>query len=473
MDHVQAPTLRIVPGEPGHAGPPPPQHDARPREDPYPSQAGATPWSKGGLPAHGRTLSVVVRERGFDGEGTRPRDGRPLQAVHGLAPERLEELLAQTLDGDGPALLPVPAGTPRSRVRELLATMRPSSVRTVDGVTRLDGGVPSRADTAVVITTSGSTGVPKGVELSASALLSSARASVARIGAASGDAWLCVLPAGHISGIQVMIRALTMGTRAVHAAFSTDTMAELIEDLRPHVSLVPTQLRRLLAAGTDLSPLRTVLLGGAAAEPALLQAARESVRVTTTYGMSETCGGCVYDGVPLEGVRVRVDSPTPGEPGRVLLAGPVLSSGYRLAPGAREDPDALTLDEEGVRWLRTNDLGRLGEDGRLHVLGRVDEVINTGGHKVVPGQVNALLLEHPAVADSVVVGRPDPEWGERVSAVVVPVDRDAPPSLERLRAWVGERLPSYAAPRELEVRDFLPLLASGKPDLVALRGRSV
>ncbi|WP_017570489.1 AMP-binding protein [Nocardiopsis halotolerans] len=402
---------------------------------------------------------------------TRPGPRRPLQAVRGLPPEHLADLLARALDGRGPALLPIPDGTPEPRVADLLTAMRPASLRTPDGTTALEGSAPAREDTALVITTSGSTGTPKGVELSSTALRSSARASVRRIGATGTDTWLCVLPAGHISGIQVMTRALAMGTRAHHAAFSTDTVAHMAEELHPHVSLVPTQLRRLLAAGTDLSALGTILLGGAAADPALLQDARAAGgRVVTTYGMSETCGGCVYDGVPLDGVRVRVDSPDPGEPGRILLSGPVLLSGYRLAPGTRTDPNALVTDDDGTRWLRTNDLGRLSGDGTLSVLGRVDEVVNTGGHKVVPGQVNDLLLRHPAVAESVVVGRPDPEWGERVSAVVVPADPDAPPSLEQLRSWVRERLPAYAAPREVEVRASLPMLASGKPDLVALRG---
>jgi len=423
--------------------------------------------------AVGRTLAGVARENQVDTQVKVPpsEEGRPLQAVLGLAPERFGDLLAGALDGEGPALLPIPAGTPDARVRDLLAAMRPETLRGPDGVTALDGSAPAGADTALVVTTSGSTGAPKGVELSAHALRASARASVARIGAGPGDAWLCVLPAGHISGIQVMTRALATGAEAVHAPFDTDTVRELAARLRPHVSLVPTQLRRLLAAGADPSLFGTVLLGGAAAEPALVEAARAAgARVLTTYGMSETCGGCVYDGVPLDGVRVRVDSGAPGEPGRILLSGPMLLSGYRLAPGAAGDPDALTRDADGRSWLRTNDLGRLDADGRLSVLGRMDEVVNTGGHKVVPGQVNALLMEHPAVAESVVVGRPDPEWGERVSAVVVPADPDAPPTLEQLRSWVRERLPSYAAPRELDLRRSLPMLASGKPDLVALRG---
>lgn len=379
-------------------------------------------------------------------------------------------MLGEALEGTGPALLPVPDGTPDARAAELLTSMRPSSLRTPEGVVPLDGGVPVGADAALVITTSGSTGAPKGVELSASALSASARTSVARIGAAHGDTWLCVLPAGHISGVQVMTRAHVTGTRAVHAPFDVDGVLESAERLRPHVSLVPTQLRRLLTAGADLSLFGTILLGGAAAEPDLLERAHSAGgRVITTYGMSETCGGCVYDGVPLDGVLVRIDSEEEGSPGRILLGGPTLLTDYRMPPGTATDPHVLTDDGSGRRLLRTNDLGRTGPDGRLQVLGRVDEVVNTGGHKVVPGQVKALLSEHPKVAESVVVGRPDPEWGERVCAVVVAVDPAAPPVLDELRSHVRERLPAYAAPRELEVRTKLPMLASGKPDLVALR----
>lgn len=395
--------------------------------------------------------------------------GRALRAAVGLSPEQITDLYARALEGEGPALLPVPAGTPEVRVRELLESMRPDSVLTPEGRTRLAGGAPVGEDTALVLTTSGSTGAPKGVELSSSALLASARASVERIGAGPQDPWLCVLPAGHISGLQVITRALAGGTEPVHAPFDVDGVAGLAERLNPHVSLVPTQLRRLLSAGMDLGRFGTVLLGGAAAEPALLEAAREAGgRVMTTYGMSETCGGCVYDGVPLDGVEARVESEEPGGPGRIVLSGPVLASGYRYPPGTGPGPDPFVREPSGQRVLRTQDLGRF-EEGRLRVLGRVDEVINTGGHKVVPSQVETLLSTHPAVAESVVVGRHDPEWGQRVSAVVVPSDTGAPPTLADLRSWVRERLPAHAAPRELDLRESIPLLASGKPDLVALR----
>ncbi|MFD0800255.1 class I adenylate-forming enzyme family protein, partial [Streptomonospora algeriensis] len=230
---------------------------------------------------------------------------------------------------------------------------------------------------------------------------------------------------------------------------------------------VPTQLRRLVDAGADLSAFGTILVGGAAAQPELLETARAvGGRVVTTYGMSETCGGCVYDGEPLEGVGVRI-----ADDGRILLGGPTLFAGYRL------DPDAtaarLVRDEDGAPWLRTGDLGRFDADGRLAVRGRLDDVVNTGGHKVVPGEVAALLMRLDSVADAAVVGRPDPVWGERVAAVVVPADPAAPPGLEEVRAWVGAHLPRYAAPRELELRSRLPLLSSGKPDLAALRARAV
>lgn len=192
--------------------------------------------------------------------------------------------------------------------------------------------------------------------------------------------------------------------------------------------------------------------------------------------MSETCGGCVYDGVPLDGVQVALaredDSAEPpdhgGEPsrpsslgGRIWISGPVLFSRYR---GQLTGQAAL---RDG--WLRTGDLGRLDSSGRLVVRGRADDVINTGGHKVVPGEVAAVLQTCPGVRDVAVVGQPDPEWGERVIAVVVPADPADPPALELLRLHVRERLPRYAAPSRVVMIDAVPMLSSGKHDIVRLR----
>jgi O-succinylbenzoic acid--CoA ligase len=173
--------------------------------------------------------------------------------------------------------------------------------------------------------------------------------------------------------------------------------------------------------------------------------------------MSETCGGCVYDGVPLEGVTVREDGD-----GRLRISGPVLMNRYHGMPDLTA---AVLVDDEFV----TSDLGYIGDDKRVVVRGRADDVINTGGHKVVPGEVAAVLATHPGVREVVVVGRPDPEWGERVTAVVVPADPAEPPTVELLRTHVSARLPRYACPSEVVLTEAIAVLPSGKPDLAALK----
>jgi O-succinylbenzoic acid--CoA ligase len=196
-----------------------------------------------------------------------------------------------------------------------------------------------------------------------------------------------------------------------------------------------------------------VLLGGAAAPPELLEQARGAgVRVVTTYGMSETSGGCVYDGVPLPGVTVEA-----GE--RIRLCGSVVARGYRLRPD-------LTAELFDGQCFTTSDRGVL-VDGRLVVQGRTDDVLVTGGENVAPAAVEAVLAAHPSVAEVAVVGAPDEEWGQRVVAVVV---LRGPLSLEEARDHVGRRLPRSHAPRELRVVDALPLLPSGKIDRMGLRG---
>jgi o-succinylbenzoate---CoA ligase len=228
---------------------------------------------------------------------------------------------------------------------------------------------------------------------------------------------------------------------------------------------VPTQLRRLLdvdittkaGAPAPLTGFSSVLLGGAAAPAGLLEAARAArIPVVTSYGMTETCGGCVYDGIPLDEVRVKIGD----EDGRIWVGGPVLFSGYVGGP------ERLAPDDG---WFRTGDLGRLDSAGRLVVRGRADDVINTGGYKVVPGEVAAALQTCRGVRDVAVVGQPDRQWGERVVAVVRPADPADPPTLELLRLHVRERLPRYAAPSEMVVVDAIPMLPSGKHDIAQLR----
>ena len=381
---------------------------------------------------------------------------RPLRAVLvRQATPRLVELLAAALDGTGPAILPLDAGLPAARLTELIAALGPGSIEDAGAVTPLRSAETKGVaeGTAVVVGTSGSTGAPKGVELSAAALRYSARASLDRLGARAGGRWLCCLPVTHVAGLQVLVRSLVSGTEPVLAERAD--AGTVAGSGCAHVSLVPTQLQRLLQdAAAPLAGFSSVLLGGAAAPAGLLTAARDaSVPVVTTYGMTETCGGCVYDGVPLDGVRAEVR-----DDGRIWINGPVLFSGYRGGPPAPADG-----------WFRTGDLGALDTAGRLTVRGRADDVINTGGHKVVPGEVAAALQTCPGVRDAAVVGQPDPEWGERVVAVVVPADPADPPALELLRRHVRERLPRYAIPSRVVMVDAVPVLPSGKHDIIRLR----
>jgi o-succinylbenzoate---CoA ligase len=397
--------------------------------------------------------------------------GRPLHAL--LLPPaagagRLLEALAAALDGTGPAILPLDPRLPEARVADLLEAFSPQVVESEEGAIRwrpaarirtpAASGADLPDDVAVVIATSGSTGEPKGAQLSAGALVHSAGASLRRIGARPGERWLCPLPTSHIAGLGVLVRSLVAGT--------TPVVTERLDPAGPglgapgcaYASLVPTQLRRMLDAGADLAALRAILVGGAAVPPGLVADAQAAgTRVITTYGMSETCGGCVYDGMPLDGVAVRT-----GDGGVIRIGGPVVFSGYRNRPGLT----AAALDDG---WFVTSDVGALAPDGRLTVRGRADEMINTGGEMVAPAEVAAILAECPGVAEAAVFGVPDPDWGERVTAAVVPTDTMSPPQLAALRAAVRQRLPHYAAPKTLILLPALPLLPSGKPDLSTLR----
>jgi O-succinylbenzoic acid--CoA ligase len=400
---------------------------------------------------------------------TSPRNRRPLQAILLNGPAdapRLIEPLGAALDGTGPAILPVDAGLPPEQAARLIEAFDADEVVSADGELTVRSGSASGAaeDTAVIISTSGSTGAPKGVELSAGALRASARASLARVGARAGERWLACLPVTHVAGLQVLVRSLESGTEPTVAAVAdAESLAGALSghDAAAHVSIVPTQFVRLMGtpAGREaLAGFSSVLVGGAAAASGLLAQARAArVRAVTTYGMSETCGGCVYDGVPLDGVSVRAD-----DDGRLRISGPVLMNGYHGQPALTE---SVLLDGEYI----TSDLGVVGADGRVVVRGRADDVINTGGYKVIPGEVADALSSYPGVREVVVVGRPDPEWGERVTAVIVPADRECPPTLELLRIHVRTALPRYACPTEVVLADAIPVLPNGKPDLARLR----
>jgi O-succinylbenzoic acid--CoA ligase len=356
--------------------------------------------------------------------------------------------LAAALDGEGPALLPLPTGGTRGAVLDALRPTEPLE----------------RDDTALVVPTSGSTGEPKGVLLSADALRHSARATHDRLG--GPGQWVLALSVSHIAGLTVLVRSLQSRMRPevldLYGGFDVTEFAAATERLAPGVrhytALVPTQLRRLLDAGVDLTAYDAILVGGAALSTELHESAvAVRARVVTTYGMSETCGGCVYDGRPLDGVDVRLR-----EDGRVEIGGPVVFAGYRLRPD-------LTAEALVAGRHVTQDLGRWTSDGRLEVLGRADDVIVSGGVNVAAAQVERVLAGHGDVAVVAVIGRPDPEWGERVVAVVQAARPGEAPTLEDLRAWAAGRLEPAALPREVVVLGAVPMLASGKPDKDGLR----
>jgi O-succinylbenzoic acid--CoA ligase len=302
----------------------------------------------------------------------------------------------------------------------------------------------------LLIETSGSTGRPKRVILSRSAVAASARASADRLGA-TGQ-WLLALPTSYVAGVQVVCRSLAAG----HEPVVVDRFADAAAGGEAFTSLVPTQLHRLLEDETEaaaLARLHTVLLGGGPISPDLRRRAEAAgIHVVATYGASETAGGCVYDGHPLDGVAVAV-----GTDGRIRIGGPTLFERYDGDP-------ALTAETLVDGWYVTSDAGRLDEDGRLHVLGRVDDVVVSGGVKVPLPAVAARLAEHPEVREAHAVGVDDEEWGSRLVAVVV---GDA--SLDDLRDWVAVVHPRSWAPREVVRVDALPLLTNGKVDREAVR----
>jgi len=316
----------------------------------------------------------------------------------------------------------------------------------------------------LVIETSGSSGRPKQVRLTRSALLASVAASAARLGATGP--WVLALPATYVAGVQVVLRSLVAGHEP--------TLLE--RDGWPSgtgwfVSLVPTQLTRMLEAPEDRAALgraHTVLLGGGPIDRALRSRAEAAgVHVVATYGSAETAGGCVYDGMPLDGVALAL-----GEGGRIRIAGPTLFTAYV------DQPD-LTREVLADGWFLTADAGRFDADGRLQVIGRVDDVIVSGGLNVPGPAVAERLRAHPEVAAAEVLGVPDEEWGHRVTAFVVlePRTSDDQPAhfgqrtgalREGLRDWVADVHPRTWAPRQFVLLDALPLLPNGKPDRQAL-----
>ncbi len=343
----------------------------------------------------------------------------------------------------GDAVLPIDPRLPGPAAERMLAALRPSAVMDRSGRHRRPHGLPTEPGDALVVATSGTTGQPKGVVLDHAAVEASARATSARLAVdPDTDRWVACLPLAHIGGLSVVTRSLVTGTRCtVLPGFEAMEVEREAAAGATLVSLVATALRR-----TDSSGYRAVLLGGAA-PPGPLPG-----NVVTTYGMTETGSGIVYDGRALDGVELRTGDGATGRLSEVLVRGPMLLRCYRDGTDPRV----------GDGWLPTGDAGRIGTDGMLAVFGRMAEVIVTGGEKVWPTPVEQVLGRHPAVDQVAVWKRPDREWGERVVAWVVPLDPAQPPGLDELRELVAAELPRWAAPRQLVIMDRLPRTASGK-----------
>ena len=378
-----------------------------------------------------------------------------LVAISTLWRGAIVERLVRTAWDRGDAVLLVPDLPPTARTGLLTATgasvelgvddaERPTESTTGADPLELDDG------DALVVVTSGSTGTPKVLVHTRASLTAHARAVHAHLGVEPDrDRWLACLPLNHLGGFGVLARSILTDTpvdvldgfdeRAV-----TDAPAELGSTL---VSLVATALDRV-----DASPYRWVVLGGSA-DPT-----DRAANVVHTYGLTETGGGVVYDGVALDGVEVRIDPPADGAlAGAIHLRTPTTARGRRGPDGTIEP----IVDADG--WLATADLGHLDGDGRLVVDGRSDDLIITGGENVWPGPVEEALRSHPLVADVLIRAEPDPAWGQRVAALVVPTDPSSPPTLEQLRAHAKERLPASHAPRSLALVAVIPRTALGKP----------
>ena len=349
------------------------------------------------------------------------------------------------------AVLPLDVDAPAPELAALLAAARPTHLVDGDGRRALPGGRPVEHGVAAVVATSGTGGAPKLVELGADAIAWSAEATSRSLDAGPGDRWLCCVPTHGVAGLAVVARAWRTGLPVeVHDRFDPAAVAGAA-GRATLVSLVPTQLRRLLAAGDQAARFRRVLLGGGPVPAALAaDAAARGVQVVRTYGLTETFGGMAHDGHPLAGAEVGSDPE-----GQLLVRGPMLFRRYRGDP-------ARTAAALRDGWLHTGDLGRIAADGRLTVLGRRDDLIISGGVNVHPDEVEAVLATHPGVAEVAVAGRADPEWGQRVTAFVVPEDPRNPPTLDDLRGYARERLAAAKVPRELTLVPSLPRTASGK-----------
>lgn len=340
--------------------------------------------------------------------------------------------VADTWDA-GDAVFPLDQRLPLAERTRVLAAVRPTHVLGVDGTSVWEGGVVAEPGDAVVIATSGTTGAPKAAVLTIDAIEAATAMTGDALDIGDADRWLLCLPPAHIGGFGVVARALCGGVGLdAHDGFEADAVEAAAREGATLVSLVPAVLNRI-----DPALFRVILLGGSA------MPTERPANTVATYGMTETAGGIVYDGRPLDGVEVKID-----DSGQVLVKSPTLLRAYRVGPAP--------FDADG--FLPTGDLGTFDGDV-LRIEGRMDDVIVTGGQKVWPERVEAVLGRHADVDDVRVVGRPDPTWGQVVVAQIV---SSTPPSLDTMAGMVRDELPPYMAPRAVELVDFIERTALGK-----------
>ena len=340
----------------------------------------------------------------------------------------------------GDAVFPLDQRLPRGEAQRVIEVAQPTAVIEGDGTQRSLAGTPVRDGDALVVATSGTTGTPKAVIHTHRSVAASAQATSDGLQAdPTHDHWLGCLPPAHIGGFAVIARSLVTGTKlTVLPSFDPTAVDRAAAEGATLVSLVTRALQQV-----DVAGFRKILIGGAAPPPDLPD------HVIATYGMTETGSGCVYGGYPLDGVELRAS-----DTGEIHIRADLLLRCYRTVDG-EIDP---FLDDG---WFPTGDLGRIDPDGRLWIDGRAGEMVITGGENVWPARTERVLATHPQVDEAAVVGRPDPDWGQRLVAFVVTAD-NATVGLEDLRDHVRAELPVWYAPKELVVVDALPKTALGK-----------
>ncbi len=336
---------------------------------------------------------------------------------------------------DGDAVLPIDQRLPHETKAEIVSRFRATAFIFVIGKSTLKGATVESGD-ALVIATSGTTGSPKGVVLTHEAMEASSEITSSALSVRpDSDIWLCCLPVSHIGGFSVISRSIHTGTSLeMHTAFDAFKCEESAQNGVSLVSLVPTALNRV-----DNTRFRKILVGGSAMPTILPE------NVVSTYGLTETGSGIVYDGLPLEGVEIEIRD------GEICVRTPTLFRTY-----LNQQPEPRN------GWFATGDAGHIDGNGKLVVTGRLDDAIITGGEKVWPvvieRHINALQLFHEVI----VVGRPDNNWGQSVTAVAIPSDPEKIPTIENLREQLDPFLPRYALPKAIEIVDHLPRNHSGK-----------